>query len=161
VLRSLDLALLRLLRTRGHPPALERRVAAFSRLGEHGILWYLLAVAGTLLRPSQRAAFARCARVTAMSFVCNQVIKLVVRRRRPELEGLPPLTSTISQRSYPSAHATTSFAAARCLSRLVPAAPLYALATAMALSRLYLGVHHPSDALAGAALGDAVAKLAR
>ena len=37
--------------------------------------------------------------------------------------------------------------------------PLYALATAMALSRPYLGVHYPSDIAAGALLGDAVARL--
>jgi undecaprenyl-diphosphatase len=60
----------------------------------------------------------------------------------------------MSRLSYPSAHAATSFAAARALPL-----PLYPLATAMALSRLYLGVHYPSDTLAGAALGDAVAKL--
>ena len=49
----------------------------------------------------------------------------------------------MSPRSYPSAHATTSFAAAAALP--LPAAPLYALAAAMALSRVYLGVHYPSD----------------
>ena len=64
----------------------------------------------------------------------------------------------MSQRSYPSAHATTSFAAATSLP--LPAGALYPLAAAMALSRVYLGVHYPSDTLAGAALGGAVAVLA-
>jgi membrane-associated phospholipid phosphatase len=86
-------------------------------------------------------------------------VKFTVRRRRPELPGLPPLTPTVSELSYPSAHASTSFAAARTLSRSLPAAPLYAVAAAMALSRPYLGVHYPSDMLAGAALGSAVAEL--
>ena len=94
------------------------------------------------------------------SFVANQAIKLVVRRPRPNLPDLPPLIHTLSNRSYPSAHATTSMAAARALSRVLPAAPLYAVAVAMTLSRLYLGVHYPSDTLAGAALGVAVAELA-
>jgi membrane-associated phospholipid phosphatase len=98
-------------------------------------------------------------RTVLAAYVANQAIKLVVRRPRPRLEGLPPLTSTITDRSYPSAHATTSFAAARTLSRELPPAPLYLLAGGLALSRPYLGVHYPSDVLAGAALGEAMARL--
>ena len=101
----------------------------------------------------------RAVKVTIAAFVANQAIKLVVRRRRPRVEGLPPLIETMSQRSYPSAHAATSFAAAATLP--LPAAPLYVLAVAMALSRVYLGVHYPTDTAAGAALGSAIAALAR
>jgi undecaprenyl-diphosphatase len=43
----------------------------------------------------------------------------------------------------------------------VPAAPLYAVATGLAASRVYLGVHYPSDILAGAALGTAIGEAAR
>lgn len=97
----------------------------------------------------------------AGAFGANQAIKLAARRRRPDVEGLPPLIGTMSQLSYPSAHATTSAAAARALSEFLPAAALYPLAVAMAGSRLYLGVHWPSDTLAGFALGTAVAELVR
>lgn len=82
-----------------------------------------------------------------------------MRRRRPRLPDLPPLSDTVTELSYPSAHAATSFAAARSLSPVLPAAAVYPIAAAMALSRLYLGVHYPSDSLAGAALGEAVARL--
>jgi membrane-associated phospholipid phosphatase len=91
--------------------------------------------------------------------LANQAVKFLVRRPRPRLEGLPPLTGTVSQLSYPSAHASTSFAAARAFSEVLPGAPLYAVAAAMAMSRPYLGVHYPSDSVAGAALGTAVAEL--
>jgi membrane-associated phospholipid phosphatase len=95
--------------------------------------------------------------VVAAAYAVNQTTKLVVRRRRPELPGLPPLTPTVSRLSFPSAHATTSFAAARAYRRVAPSAPLYAVAIAFALSRPYLGVHYPSDVIAGAALGTALA----
>jgi undecaprenyl-diphosphatase len=94
--------------------------------------------------------------VVAGAYAANYAVKLIVRRRRPELPGLEPLTPTVSSLSFPSAHATTSFAAARAYSRVAPAAPLYAAAVAFALSRPYLGVHYPSDVLAGAALGTVV-----
>jgi decaprenylphosphoryl-5-phosphoribose phosphatase len=159
VLHGLDLSLLRLLRTRGHAPAVERVVARASSLGEHGLLWYVLAGIGALVDPDRRPLYLRAMRAVLFAFVLSQVVKLVVRRPRPRLEDLPPLTSTVSNRSYPSAHAATSFAAARTLSKELPAGPLYALATALALSRPYLGVHYPSDTVAGAALGEAAARL--
>ncbi len=151
--------MLRLLRTRAHGPAVERGVLAFTRSGEHGILWLAGAAAGAALDPARRALYLRTIRVVVVAYLTNIGLKYVVRRRRPELEGLPPLSSTVTSLSYPSAHSTTSFAAARVLSRELPAAPLYACATAMALSRIYVGVHYPTDIAAGAALGTAMTEL--
>jgi decaprenylphosphoryl-5-phosphoribose phosphatase len=136
-------------------------VAAVSKLGEHGAIWYAIAGAGALVDEPRRAEYARAARTVAISFGVNQLVKLFVRRPRPDLPGLPPVVSTMSNRSYPSAHATTSAAGARALAPLLPPATLYALAGVLALSRPYLGVHYPSDTLAGAVLGAAVAELAR
>jgi decaprenylphosphoryl-5-phosphoribose phosphatase len=97
-------------------------------------------------------------RIVGGGYGLNYAVKLVVRRRRPQLDGLEPLTPTVSRLSFPSAHATTSFAGARAFGRVVPAAPLYGAAVAFALSRPYLGVHYPSDVVAGAILGTAVAR---
>jgi membrane-associated phospholipid phosphatase len=152
---ALDAAALRLARTRGHSPALDRVVGAFSRTGEHGACWLALGLAGSLLGGDRE--WRRGMQVVAAAYAVNQTTKLIVRRRRPELSGLPPLTPTVSRLSFPSAHATTSFAAARAYRRVAPPTPLYAAATAFALSRPYLGVHYPSDVIAGAVLGTAIA----
>jgi undecaprenyl-diphosphatase len=157
---SLDQSLLIAARTRAHTPALERVVAVYSRAGEHGACWLTLAGIGAALdrRPGARARWLRGARIVLAAYGLNFAVKVAVNRHRPQLEGLPPLTPTVSRLSFPSAHCTTSFAAARAFGDLAPPAPLYAAAVLFALSRPYLGVHYPSDVLAGGLLGTAIAE---
>jgi membrane-associated phospholipid phosphatase len=156
---DLDRSLLRELRTRGHARPLERAIGLFSRTGEHAACWFALGAAGAAITrdDAERRAWLRGIRIIAAAYAVNYAVKLTVRRDRPVLAGLPPLTPTVSRLSFPSAHATSSFAAARAYSRVLPALPLYAVATAFALSRPYLGVHYPSDVAAGALFGTLVA----
>ena len=123
------------------------------------MLWQAIALAGAAVDDDRRSDWLRAWSVIAASFGVNQLVKLFFRRPRPDIEELPRLTGTMSNRSYPSAHATTSAAGARVLSPLV-GVPLYPVAAGMALSRLYLGVHWPSDVVAGYALGAAIGELA-
>lgn len=155
------------MRGRGHgDPQVVSSVARLSRTGEHGACWFALGalgVASSRRGSHRRRAFARGVVVTGVAYGLNYAVKLAVKRPRPALEDLPPLSPVVSELSFPSAHATTSFAAAAAYSRAVPvASPLfYGAATMFALSRPYLGVHYPSDVLAGAALGTVTGRLLR
>jgi membrane-associated phospholipid phosphatase len=155
---DLDERLLRLARTRGHSPSLDRAVSRFTLLGEHAAVWLAIGVAGQALDGSRRARWRRATSAVAGMYALNTATKLVVRRQRPQLRGLPALIGTPTTLSFPSAHASTAFAGALAYSRAgLPAPALYALAAGLSYSRLYLGVHYPSDVLAGALLGTAVA----
>jgi membrane-associated phospholipid phosphatase len=157
---ELDRRALLLARTHWHAPAPERAIALFSRTGEHAACWLVLGAVGAATAPDapRRRAWLRGALIVASSYAANYAVKLAVRRARPQLPGLEPLTPVVSGLSFPSAHATTSFAAARAFREVAPAVLLYGAAVAFAVSRPYLGVHYPSDVVAGAVLGTAIAE---
>ena len=159
-MRQADLAVLRAMRTHGHAPATEHAVARFSRAGEHAACWFALGTAGLAVEadPVRRQRWGRGLAIVGAAYGINTALKFTIRRPRPQLPDLPPLSSVVSSLSFPSAHATTSFAAARAYRGLVPSALLYGAAAGLALSRPYLGVHYPSDVIAGALLGTALEK---
>ena len=88
-------------------------------------------------------------------------LKPLLRRDRPpasETDPLP-LVDVPATYSFPSGHATVSFACATILTFAIPrlVVPLYALAALVAFSRVYVGVHYPSDVVVGAVLGILIA----
>ncbi|HWM54963.1 MAG TPA: phosphatase PAP2 family protein [Solirubrobacterales bacterium] len=152
-----DLRLLHAMRTRGHTPALERAARALGKAGNNGTVWLALGGVLAIVDSSNREAWLICAALGPVAIGLNYAVKLVVRRPRPVLERLPPLGGAPSSLSFPSAHATSSFAVATAMARVEPLGALaFVLAIALALGRPYLGMHYPSDVLAGAILGIAL-----
>jgi membrane-associated phospholipid phosphatase len=158
---AIDLALYRRVRSLARAPRVARWVRRYSRLGEHGAVWLVLGAAGALVDVERRERWSRATVCVGMAYLTSTSIKLAIGRKRPVIEDLPHLMATPPGLSFPSSHSTSSFAAARAFGRLLPAPPLYAAALGMAFSRLYLGVHYPSDIVAGAALGTALGSAGR
>jgi undecaprenyl-diphosphatase len=104
--------------------------------------------------------FLAGAALLAASLLSDQ-LKELAGRVRPSLadHGLSALVAVPGDASFPSGHATSAFAAAGVVAALHPRlrVPVLALAALVALSRVYLGVHYPSDVIVGAALGLAIA----
>jgi len=123
--------------------------------------WLALGAGAAVVDRRRRVEWARAAIGVGCCYLVSSSIKWAIGRQRPAVEDLPHLMRTPTGLSFPSSHATSSFAAARAYGRLMPRAPLYVAASGMALSRIYLGVHYPSDVVAGAALGSVLGGMAR
>jgi membrane-associated phospholipid phosphatase len=154
VLARLDSRLLYAMRTRFHGHTAETIGKWLGRIGEWGAVWIVIGIVMAFADPDNGEDWVVAGLLGPISIGLNFIVKLIVRRPRPVLEGLPPLGGAPSSLSFPSAHATSSFACATAMTRIAPeAAVLFLLAAAIALCRPYLGMHYPSDVLAGAALG--------
>ena len=158
--QGLDNRLLYAMRTRFHGPRREALARGLAFLGEYGWIWLAIGAAMALLDSGQREEWIVAGLLGPFAIGLNYAVKLVVRRPRPVLDGLPPLGGAPSSLSFPSAHSTASFACATAMTRIDSAAAvLFVLAALIAIGRPYLGMHYPSDVLAGAVLGVAVGLL--
>jgi undecaprenyl-diphosphatase len=122
--------------------------------GSYGAVWLVLAAAAALsLRRPQVFVWTLVA--DGLGELAADALKGVIPRARPHVHTLVRRPHT---HSFPSGHATTSFACATVLALLIPrlALPLFVLAAAIAWSRVYVGVHFPLDVLGGAVLGVAI-----
>lgn len=133
-----------------------------TKLGNAGWFWILITVV-LLLIPKQRRTGGMCAASLLGSLIVNNLfLKNAVARTRPYevVEGLTRLIEKQADYSFPSGHTAASFAAAVILYLELPkkiGIPALILAVVISFSRLYLGVHYPTDVLAGAVSGTLIA----
>lgn len=159
-----DEALLRAVRTRLAAPALTSGARALSFAGEHGALWIAGGLVAAGVDGPRRGRWLRATALVAGAHLSSMVVKRVVRRPRPDLEGFEPLAKTAGKHSFPSSHAASAAAAAVAYGRVLPwpaATAIGASAGAMCVSRLVVGVHYPTDVVAGAVLGAVSAGIGR
>ncbi|MHC3468860.1 phosphatase PAP2 family protein [Streptomyces sp. 7R007] len=143
-----------------HWPYAEPVLPRLSRSANHGVLWFATAAAMAASRTprARRAAVRGLASLGLASLTINTLGKRSVRRPRPVLDPVPLVRQLKRQpitTSFPSGHAASAAAFATGVALESPAwgAAVGPVAWSVALSRVYTGVHFPSDVLAGAALG--------
>lgn len=149
-------------------PALDRVVYPLSSAADHSLLWFVLGAARSIRTGDLRFAVRFSAAMGLESALTNGPVKALFRRARParsdgdapDREPLPygmrrPITS-----SFPSGHATAAFAAATLLAGR-RRGRWFALAAAVAASRVYVRMHHASDVVGGALLGAALGAVLR
>jgi len=145
-------------RLRGNGPV-DRAMYVLSQAANHSLLWHgINAVDAVVGGPDhRRRAMRRSIVLGCEQALVNGPVKTLFRRDRPDhVTDHPHDLRTPTTSSFPSGHASAGACAATMLSHDLHVAPLWwALATAVAWSRVHVGAHHVTDLIGGAAIGTA------
>ncbi|MDD3204382.1 MAG: phosphatase PAP2 family protein [Lachnospiraceae bacterium] len=135
-------------------------------LGNMGALWILISCILLIFKKTRRIGMMSLLALLGSLIVNNLIIKNLVARTRPYelITGLQLLIARATDFSFPSGHTGSSFASAVILYKELPkkyGILALILATLIAFSRLYIGIHYPSDVICGALSGILIALFVR
>lgn len=140
-------------------PVLNTFMAAYTSLGNAGILFIVISVLLLMFRKTRRSGMTALAGMGLGLLITNLTVKPLIARPRPwvVMKGFETLVRSSDMNSFPSGHTCAAFAFAAALCCALPwkwgKAAAIAAACIMGFSRLYVGVHFPTDVLAGALIG--------
>lgn len=139
-------------------PVLNPVMVFITHLGDKGLLWIVLTLAMLCYRKTRRAGVASMISMVISLVVVNIVLKNWVARIRPYelIEGLELMIEKQKDFSFPSGHTSNSFACGWVMFRELKkryGIPALILAILISFSRLFVGVHYPTDVFAGIAIG--------
>ena len=132
-----------------------------SLFGEHAIGWMALAAAGYVMDKPRKQQWLATGVGAFSAHAASVIIKRVVRRPRPHDPRITIGVGTPSKLSFPSSHATSSTAALVGTAQTIGSPLPLVGVPAMALSRLVLGVHYPTDVALGSVIGAATTAATR
>lgn len=127
-----------------------------THLGDAGAIWIVTAITLLLFKKTRKAGICLGVSLIVTAILGNVVLKNIFARTRPFIEAnYPIIINAPGGFSFPSGHTSSSFAAATAIALYFKkwSVPSFVLASLIALSRVYLYVHYPSDIIAGAILG--------
>jgi len=143
-----DVRGVRRLRKLPHAAPVDRALVGMSRATDHSDAWLVVGLVGAAIDRRRRSRWLDAGARIALVELSSRAIKRALPRDRPQLDGLPPLATTPSPMSFPSSHTAASVAALYAFDGLIPRRLLQTIVLLTAFSRLYLGVHFPSDVVA-------------
>lgn len=158
MIEKFDMLILEFIQQNFQNPFLDFIMNLLSFLGEMAVVWFFIMILYVAINKKKYFIFVLALALLMNHFICSGIFKNLIRRIRPFINDSTLISHAWilpASYSFPSGHASSSFCAATILSKCLPNKKVvwYLLAGGIAVSRIYLNVHYPSDILLGALFG--------